>query len=82
MANNLKITVYKGTKLLTTVTIPTKVLKHSAALVPEPAVLAVKDEGIDLLEIIKLSGKAELSGVLMELEQNAKGEKVIFELTN
>ncbi len=79
---SLKIRVFKGDKqdLATTVTIPGGVLKIASNLIPHKAVSALRDEGIDLEEVIKLSENPEAHGNLVEIEDHRKGERVVISL--
>ncbi len=80
MANNLKICVYKKTKLETTFSIPCKVIKLGTDVLPAPVVSILNDEGIAISEIAKLASKPDLTGVLVEVERHGLGEKVVVSL--
>ena len=79
---DLKIRVFKGDErdLATTVTIPGGVLKIASNFIPHKAVAALKEEGIDLEEIIKLSENPEAHGNLVEVEDHRKNERVVISL--
>ncbi|MCG6976738.1 MAG: hypothetical protein LJE56_10130 [Acidiferrobacterales bacterium] len=79
---DLKIRVFKSgsDEPETTVTIPGGILKVASALIPKQATEALKDEGIDLDEIIKLSNNPEAHGTLVEVEQHGKNERIIVSL--
>lgn len=79
---DLKIRVFKGDEgdPATTVTIPGGVLRIASNLIPDRAVEALKDEGIDLEEIVKLSENPEARGKLVEVEDHRKNEKVVISL--
>jgi hypothetical protein len=55
------------------VTIPGGVLKIARNLVPQRALAALRDEGIDLDEIVRLSQAPEARGKLVEIEDHKKG---------
>ena len=79
---DLKIRVYKGgaDEPETTVTIPGGILKVASSLVPKQATEALQEKGIDLEEIIRLSENPEAHGVLVEVEEHRKNEKIIVSL--
>lgn len=79
---SLKIRVFKGDEQeeATTVTIPDGVLKIASHLVPKKAVAALKDEGIDLEELLKLADNPDAHGTLVEVEDHRKGERVVISL--
>jgi hypothetical protein len=62
------------------VTIPGGVLKIARNLVPQRALAALRDQGIDLDEIVLLSEKPEAKGKLVEIEDHDKDERVIISL--
>ncbi len=80
MATNLKICVYKKTKLETTFSVPCKVIKLGTAVLPSPVVEILKAEGIAIEEIAKLAAKPDLTGILVEVERHGLGDKVIVSL--
>ena len=61
---DLKVRVFKGNigQPATTVTIPGGVLKIARNLVPQRALAALRDQGIDLDEIVLLSEKPDAKG--------------------
>ena len=80
MANNLKISVFKKTKLETTFSIPCKVIKLGTAVMPSAVVETLEAEGIAVEEIAKLAAKPDLTGILVEIERYGEGEKIIVSL--
>lgn len=80
--SDVKIRVYRGEDqhLASTVTIPGSVLKIAANLVPRRALAALRDEGIELEELISLSEKPEAHGRLVEVEDHEKNERVVVSL--
>ena len=80
METNLKINVFKKTKLETTYSIPCKIIKLGTDVVPAPVIAMLKDEGIAMEEIAKLAAKADLSGTLVVVEHHVTGDKIIIEL--
>jgi hypothetical protein len=78
----LKIRVYRGDDqhLATTVAIPAGVLKIAANLVPRRAVAALRDEGIELDELVRLSEAPEAHGQLIEVTDHDKNEKIVISL--
>ena len=79
---NLKIRVFKGgeTNPDTTCTIPTGILTIASKLIPRQAMAALKEEGIDLEELVKLSTNPGAHGTLLEVEDHKKGERVVIAL--
>lgn len=89
---DLKIRVYsmvgKDQELLSsedqepklTVTIPGLVLKIGSKLIPASAHQAMKEQGVDMEEIIRLSKNPEARGTLMEVENHEEKERVVIGL--
>jgi hypothetical protein len=79
---SLKIKVFKGgeTSPATTCTIPSAILQVAYKLVPTQALAALREKGIELEEIIKLSSNPEVHGTLLEVEDHKKNEKVVISL--
>ena len=79
---NLKIRVYKHGKDLpdTTVRIPIDILRIASRLIPARAMKALADEGIDVEEIVRLSEQPEVQGMLVEVEDHTKNERVVVML--
>jgi hypothetical protein len=79
---SLKIKVFKGGEANpeTTCTIPTGVLKIAYKLIPRQAALALREKGIDLEEIVKLSSNPDARGTLLEVEEHRKNERIVIAL--
>jgi hypothetical protein len=79
---DLKIRVFKGGEAQpeTTVTIPGGVLKVASKLIPKQAAAALREKGIDVDELIKLSSNPEINGTIVEIEEHRKNEKVVISL--
>ena len=79
---NLKIRVVKGMseQPATTVTIPGGILKIASHLIPNKASAALKEEGIDMDELVRLAEDPEAKGNLVEIEDHEKNQKVIISL--
>jgi hypothetical protein len=79
---NLKIRVFKGgeTAPETTVAIPGSVLKIAFRLIPKQAAAALREKGIDLDEIIRLSANPDAHGTLVEVEDHKANERVVVAL--
>jgi len=56
------------------------VLKVAARLIPEQTMVALRDKGIKLEEIIKLSSDQVVHGTLLEVEDHKKNERVVITL--
>ncbi|MDM5270573.1 hypothetical protein PGH07_00080 [Sulfurovum sp. zt1-1] len=80
--SDLKIRIYKhhSSDPATTVTIPGSVLKTASKLIPQHAMNALHEKGIDLDEIIKLSDNPDAKGTIIEMEEHDKDENIIMEL--
>ena len=79
---NLKIRIFKGeeAKPETTVTIPGGILKIASKLIPGQAMDSLKDKGIDLDEIIRLADNPDAHGILVEVEEHKKNERIVIAL--
>ena len=79
---DLKIRVFKGSgsEPETTVTVPGGVLKIASKLIPKRATDTLQEKGIDLDEIIRLSGNPEARGILVEVEEHEKNERIVIAL--
>lgn len=79
---NLKIRVFRNgaTQPSNTVTIPGGVLKFASSMVPYKAAAALREQGIDLDEIVRLSESGTAPGTLVEAEDHEKGERVVVSL--
>lgn len=77
---DLKIRVFKTgeTQPETTVSIPGGILKVAAKLIPRQATEALRDKGIDLDEVIRLSATPGFSGTLVEVEDHKANQKVVI----
>jgi hypothetical protein len=79
---DLKIRVFKDgeTTPKTTVTIPGSVLKVASRLIPKQTAAALREKGIDLDEIIRLSANPDAHGTLLEVENHKENERVVIAL--
>ncbi len=77
---DLKIRVFKKGRAdpSTTVSIPAGILKIAANLIPRRAKAALEDEGIDVEEIARLSDNPDAHGVIADIEDHDKGERVVL----
>ncbi len=77
---DLKIRVFKigDAQPQTTVTIPGGILKLAANLIPKPATAALRDKGIDLDELVRLSTTPGFSGTLVEVEDHKDNQRVVI----
>lgn len=76
----LKIRVYKGGSEApsTTISVPLGVIRLASRLVPKRARASMEAEGIDLAEIALVSESEEARGVLLEVEEHDKGERMVI----
>jgi hypothetical protein len=79
---NLKIRVFKRgeTDPETTITIPANILKIASRLIPHRLADILRDKGIDIDEIIRLSDNPDAKGTMVEIEEHKKNEKVVIAL--
>ena len=79
---NLKIRVSKRgeTDPETTITIPANILKIASRLIPHRLADILRDKGIDIDEIIRLSDNPDAKGTMVEIEEHKKNEKVVIAL--
>ncbi len=77
---DLKIRVFKVGEAQpeTTVTIPGGILKVATNLIPKQAAAALRDKGIDLDEIVRLSSTPGFSGTLVEVEDHKENQRVVI----
>ena len=75
----LKVRVFKNGEEQpeTTVTIPAGVLKVAAKLIPKQAYDTLREQGMDLDELIRLATTPGQIGTLVEVEDHKKGERVV-----
>ena len=79
---DLKIRVFKRfeQKPSSTVTIPGGVLRIASSLIPAKAAAALKEEGVDLDELVRLSESPEARGTLVEIEDHEKNQRIVVAL--
>lgn len=78
--HTLKIRVFQGIEPKSTISVPLRFVKVATHLVPKKAMTALREEGIDLEEIARLSEDPELRGELVVVEDHVKGEKTIISI--
>jgi hypothetical protein len=80
--SDLKIRIFKGgrSEPATTVAIPGNVLKIASSLVPARAAAALKEQGIDLDELVRLSENPDAKGTLVEIDNHERDERIIIAL--
>jgi hypothetical protein len=64
----------------TTVTIPLSIFKIVAKIMPRKALDALQQNDIDVEEIQKLAENPEVQGTILEVEEHAKGSKIIISI--
>ena len=72
---SLKIREFKidSDTLEETVTIPLSIFKIVAKIIPKKALVALQQKDIDIEEIQKLADNPEIQGLILEVEEHAKG---------
>lgn len=76
----IKINTYKGGEVTpeVTISIPSKIFIIAKRLIPQKAHEALEEQGIDLNGIDELISSGEGSGVLLEVEDHRKNEKIVI----
>ena len=79
---SIKINTYKGgeVKPEVTITIPAQVFIIAKKLIPKKAYTALEEQGIDLSGIDDLISRGKASGVLLEVEDHRKNEKIVISI--
>jgi hypothetical protein len=79
---DLKIRVFRGGGEVpkTTITVPGGVLKVASKLIPGQAARALQEKGIDLDEVIRLAENPDARGILLEVEEHEKNERIVIAL--
>jgi len=79
---DLKIRVYKSGEAQpeSTVTVPGGVLKLAGALIPKLATDALREKGIDLDEIVRLTSTSEMTGTLIDVDDHKRGERIVISI--
>jgi hypothetical protein len=79
---DLKIRMFKTgeTTPETTATIPGSILKVASRLIPKQAADALREKGIDLDEIIRLSANPDAHGTILEVENHKENQRVVISL--
>lgn len=79
---SLKIRAYSGEKSEPdkTFTIPLNVLNVAAKLIPKDAAADLKRDGIDLDEIVEISRRSDVQGVLLEAENHIENKRVVISI--
>ena len=80
--SSLLVRTYQGTapNPSKTIRVPGGLLKFARKFVPARAVSALRDEGIDLDELVRLSEQPEVVGTLVEIDDHEKNERVVISL--
>lgn len=78
--SELVVRVTEGAVPTTTIRIPLGILKVATSLVPNRALAALKEEGIDLHEIARLSESPEFRGQIATVEDHGKGETTVVSI--
>ena len=63
-----------------TVTIPLSIFKIVAKIVPKKALAALQQNDIDIEEIQKLADNPEIQGIILEVEEHAKGVRTTISI--
>ena len=80
--SGIKIRVFKGgdSSPATTITIPGGIFRLARRLVPSRAVAALRDEGIELEELARLSENPEARGQIIEIEDHEKQQRTVISI--
>jgi hypothetical protein len=63
-----------------TVTIPLSIFKIVAKIIPKKALVALQQKDIDIEEIQKLADNPEIQGLILEVEEHAKGVRTTISI--
>lgn len=79
---SVKVRIYRSgdSEPATTVTIPAGILRIASGFVPKSAMAALKEQGIDLEELVRLTESPETRGTVVEVEDHRKNERVVISL--
>ena len=80
--SDLKIRIYHQGRADpgTTVTIPGGILRFASNMIPHKAKEALDEKGVDIEEIVRLSENPEAHGIVVEIEDHDKNERVVVSL--
>lgn len=76
---DVKIRIYKGDDqhIASTVTIPGGIFAVAAKLMPARALSALKEQGIDLPEVVALASNPDTRGTIVDVIDHEKNEHVV-----
>ena len=79
---SVKITIYKDDEIKpeVTISIPSNVFKIAKQLIPKTAYESLEKEGVDLSGIDELISSGESLGVILEVEDHKKNQKVVISI--
>ena len=63
-----------------TVTIPLSIFKIVAKIIPKKALAALQQKDIDIEEIQRLADNPEIQGLILEVEEHAKGVRTTISI--
>jgi hypothetical protein len=63
-----------------TVTIPLSIFKIVAKIIPKKALAALQQKDIDIEEIQKLADNPQIQGLILEVEEHAKGVRTTISI--
>jgi hypothetical protein len=63
-----------------TVTIPLSIFKIVAKIIPKKALAALQQNDIDIEDIQKLADNPEIQGIILEVEEHAKGVRTTISI--
>ena len=77
---NLKIEVFNNSSNgpETTIKIPLDVLKVASKLMPKNIMSSLEEKGIDLNHILYVTQKEKIRGILVEIEEHRKNERIVI----
>lgn len=80
--SDIKIRTFKGSAATpsSTVTIPGGVFRMARRLIPNAAVTALREQGIELDELARLSESPEAIGRLIEIEDHERDQWTVIAL--
>ena len=79
---SLKIRTFNdgNTKPTTTITVPLAIIRYAKKLMPKQFTKALQEKGIDIDTdmIVELSQNKEIRGIIAEIENHEKNEKIVI----
>lgn len=75
---SIKIRMYKNGSSMPerTITIPLRILSVASKLIPRKLAGTLEERGVDVYQILELAQNEEIDGVLCEVDEHRKNERI------